>query len=57
VSGEKFFRRVLAGELIRREGEYINGMLEGEVYHYDKSHRLQLIEIYEQGKLVSSEAK
>lgn len=57
VSGEKFFRRVLAGELVRREGEYVNGMLEGEVYHYDKSHRLQLIEIYEQGKLISSEAK
>ncbi len=57
VSGDKFFRRVLDGELIRREGEYSNGLLDGEVFHYDNNNRLHLIETYENGKLIASEIK
>ena len=57
ISGEAFFRRVLDGELIRREGEYVNGMLDGEVYHFDQNSRLHLVEVYENGKLIRSEQK
>lgn len=54
-SGESFFRRVLEGEAISVEGEYVNGVLEGEVYHYDKNGRLHRIEFWEAGKLVNIE--
>ena len=57
ISGEQLSRRVLVGEMIRREGEYINGVLDGEVYHYDKNSRLHLVEIYENGKLIASEKR
>jgi antitoxin component YwqK of YwqJK toxin-antitoxin module len=57
ISGEAYFRRVLDGEMIRREGEYVNGLLEGEVYHYDQNSRLHLVEIYENGKLIRSDQK
>ncbi len=57
ISGEAFFRRVLDGEIIRKEGEYVDGMLDGEVYHYDQNGRLQLIELYENGKLVGSDPR
>ena len=57
ISGEAYFRRVLDGEMIRREGEYVNGLLEGEVYHYDQNSRLHLVEIYEKGKLIRSDQK
>ena len=57
ISGEQLFRRVLDGEMIRREGEYVNGVLDGEVYHYDKNSRLHLVEIYENGKLITTEKR
>ena len=54
-SGDHFFRRVLEGEAISVEGEYVNDALEGEVYHYDKNGRLHRIEYWEAGKLVNTE--
>lgn len=54
-SGETLRKRVLVGEALRREGEYVDGKLEGEVYYYDLNGRLQKSERYENGKRVSSE--
>ncbi len=54
-SGETLRKRVLVGEAIRREGEYVDGKLEGAVYYYDLNGRLQKSERYENGKRVSAE--
>ncbi|MAI24051.1 MAG: hypothetical protein CL828_08335 [Crocinitomicaceae bacterium] len=54
-TGDPIRKRILKGDAIRREGEYINGKLDGDVYNYDLSGRLLLIERYEDGRLKSSE--
>lgn len=56
-SGETIRKRTLAGDAIRREGEYVDGKLHGEVYHYNLSGRLHLIETYENGVLTSTQKR
>ena len=53
--GDPIRKRILTGEAIRREGEYVNGKLDGDVYNYDLNGRLLLIERFEDGTLKSSE--
>lgn len=54
-TGDPIRKRILTGEAIRREGEYVNGKLDGDVYNYDLNGRLLLIERFEDGTLKSSE--
>ncbi|MFZ8835533.1 MAG: toxin-antitoxin system YwqK family antitoxin [Flavobacteriales bacterium] len=53
-SGETIRKRVLQGTKIKRQGEYKEGKLHGEVLHYDLNGRLHLIETYENGELKST---
>ncbi len=55
MTGDIFVRRVLKGEQIRMEGEYIHGLIDGEVFHFDKNGRIQKVERYEAGKLIETE--
>jgi len=54
-TGDTVRKRILEGEALRREGEYTDGKLDGEVYNYDLNGRLILIEHYENGVLKASE--
>lgn len=54
-TGEVVRKRTLTGEAIRREGEYKDGKLDGDVYHYNLNGRLHLVESYANGTLQSSE--
>ena len=54
-TGDPIRKRILTGEAIRREGEYVNGKLDGDVYNYDLNGRLLLIEHFEDGTIKSSE--
>ena len=54
-TGDPVRKRILSGEAIRREGEYVNGKLDGDVYNYDLNGRLLLIEHYKEGTLKESE--
>ena len=54
MSGETFVRRVIQGQQVRREGEYKDGLLEGDVFHFDKNGRIHKTERFEAGKLVES---
>lgn len=55
MSGQTFVRRVLKGQQIRREGEYKNGLLEGDVFHFDMNGRIHRTERFEAGKLIESQ--
>ena len=50
-TGDPIRKRILTGEAIRREGEYVNGKLDGDVYNYDLNGRLLLIERLKMGRL------
>ena len=50
-TGEMMQRRVMEGTQVRREGEYVDGELDGAVYHYDASGRLTKTEYYNLGVL------
>ena len=50
-------RQVMKGLQISREGEYINGKLDGAVYHYDTSGRLVRTEYYDMGSLVKTDLR
>ena len=50
-------RQVMRGLQISREGEYINGKLDGAVYHYDTSGRLVRTEHYDMGSLVKTDLR
>lgn len=50
-------RQVMKGLQISREGEYINGKLDGAVYHYDTSGRLVRTEHYDMGSLVKTDLR
>jgi antitoxin component YwqK of YwqJK toxin-antitoxin module len=54
-TGDPIRKRTLSGEAIRREGEFVDGKLDGDVYNYGLNGRLLLIERYENGTLISSE--
>ena len=54
-TGETLRKRILEGEALKREGEYVDGKLDGEVYNYDLNGRLVRIERYENGILKESE--
>ena len=54
MSGETLVRRVIQGQQIRKEGEYNDGVLDGDVFHFDKNGRIHKTERFEAGKLVES---
>jgi antitoxin component YwqK of YwqJK toxin-antitoxin module len=56
-SGEKYFRRVMEGVQVAREGTYVDGALHGAVKHYDTAGRLLRTEHYENGTLVRTETR
>lgn len=47
-------REKLVGQVIQREGDYIDGKLEGEIKSYDTTGKLIKIEVYQDGKLVET---
>ena len=50
-TGEIMQRRVMEGTQVSREGEFVEGELDGAVYHYDASGRLTKTEHYNLGAL------
>jgi antitoxin component YwqK of YwqJK toxin-antitoxin module len=56
-TGEILRRQILEGAELRREGEYIEGKLEGEITYYHISGRVSHIELYENGKLISTDKR
>ena len=49
--GETLQRRVMRGVQLSKEGEYVNGQLDGPVYHYDTAGRLLKTEHFNMGTL------
>lgn len=49
------FREKLEGAQISREGDYMNGNLEGEITYYSEDGRILKVETYENGELISTE--
>lgn len=56
-TGEIIARQILAGQQLRLEGEYINGQLDGELFHFDLNGRVARIDHYEVGNLIRSEER
>lgn len=56
-TGEMLQRRVMVGTALRREGEYVNGKLDGPVYHYDTQGLLVKTEHFDNGTLVRTEPR
>ena len=54
-TGEQLQRRVMKGVQIKREGEYVQGKLDGEVYHYNEQGRLVLTEHFNMDVLERTE--
>ena len=54
--GETLQRRVMRGVQISKEGEYVQGELDGPVYHYDPAGRLLKTEHYNMGTLQRTDA-
>ena len=54
--GETLQRRVMRGVQISKEGEYVQGALDGPVYHYDPAGRLLKTEHYNMGTLQRTDA-
>jgi uncharacterized protein len=48
------FREKLEGQVLAREGDYLNDKLEGEVICYDPSGKVDKIEVYSEGVLKST---
>jgi antitoxin component YwqK of YwqJK toxin-antitoxin module len=55
LSGDTYVRRVIKGQQIRKEGEYKDGLLDGEVFHFDMNGRLHKTERFEAGVLVETD--
>lgn len=51
------FKQKLEGTQISREGDYMDGELEGEITYYNEEGRIMRIEVYEGGELISSTEK
>ena len=47
----------MVGTALRREGEYVNGKLDGPVYHYDTQGLLVKTEHFDNGTLVRTEPR
>jgi antitoxin component YwqK of YwqJK toxin-antitoxin module len=56
-TGESYQHRVMKGTALSREGEYVQGLLDGPVYHYDLDETLIKVEHYDMGKLVNTELR
>lgn len=54
-TGTPIQRRVMVGVELSREGEYVQGKLDGPVYHYDTSGLLIKTEHFDMGTLVQTE--
>lgn len=54
-TGEEMQRRVMKGTQLSREGEYVEGHLDGPIYHYDSQGRLQKTEHFNLGTLERTE--
>jgi len=54
-TGEQMQRRVMSGTQVSREGEYVDGVLDGPVYRYDQAGRLTYTEHYTLGHLDRTE--
>jgi antitoxin component YwqK of YwqJK toxin-antitoxin module len=54
-TGEQLQRRVMKGVQLKREGEYVQGKLDGEVYHYNEQGRLVLTEHFNMDVLERTE--
>ena len=54
-TGEEMQRRVMKGIQVSREGEYVEGLLDGPVYHYNTTGRLTHTEHYNMGALERTE--
>ena len=50
-------RQVMKGRQVSREGEYVQGKLDGAVYHYDTSGRLIRTEHFDMGTLVKTDLR
>lgn len=48
------FREKLTGQQICREGDFVNDLLEGEVKVYTEDGKLDRIEVYSDGKIIST---
>lgn len=54
-TGEELQRRVMQGVQLSREGEYVAGQLDGQVYHYSSTGQLTHTEYYNMGALERTE--
>ena len=54
-TGESLQRRIMEGTQVSREGEYVEGELDGAVYHYTPQGRLVKTEHYNMGDLERTE--
>ena len=54
-TGEQLQRRVMRGVQVSREGEYVDGLLDGPVYHYSSAGRLIRTEHFNMGVLDRTE--
>ena len=51
------YKEKLIGTQIQREGDYLDGKLEGEVTYYNERGQVEKIETYSEGELISTEEK
>jgi antitoxin component YwqK of YwqJK toxin-antitoxin module len=49
LSGETYYEEVMEGLMLKKEGEYVEGKLDGTLYYYDLNGRIVKQEEYEQG--------
>lgn len=48
------YREKLDGTQLKREGDYMNGMLEGDIIYYKENGTIEKVETYTDGKLVNT---
>jgi antitoxin component YwqK of YwqJK toxin-antitoxin module len=51
-TGETYYQEVMEGLQLKKEGEYVEGQLDGTLYFYDLNGRVIKEEVYSEGKLV-----
>ena len=51
------YKETLKGQQVQREGDYVNGLLEGEVTYYSEKGLVTHVETYSEGELVSTTQK
>ena len=54
-TGEPTQRRTMVGVELSREGDYVDGQLDGAVYHYNERGLLTKTEHYEMGALIQTQ--